>query len=660
MSLGKETSPSEPEGEDAVRSEYAMGEEHEPAPLSEARMEKASARRDEHSQFSLMKGLKDILRNPFKMRDRTTLGIDIGTHSIKMILARKRGKTVASLSARIVRRAEEGHGEKDNFNDIVPLIKESVREFKGEINNVVMVIQGPAAIVRRVEVPPMPKGELKTAIPWVINKFLPYSIEDAVFDYEIIGERTGTGELELIVAVAEKEWVNHLISQVRKIGLPPSIVTVAPYALGNLMREVDWEEGDMNVVVNIGEQVTNICFFSPKRLEFSRDIRTAGGAITSSLTGKVSYKGEEFSIDPETAERLKCRYGIPMGEMPEFSDMEIPFSSIQALLRPSVERLATEIDRSIKYAARTYGIHDIHRVMLTGGSANLVNLPEYLTSTLGRPVETFNPGLDLDGVRCILDEGSQAVFQKFGLSLSVALGLVMERGDSLNLISSGVHDIRQAVLERKILKTAAGLLILVLAGTSINMEVKRRIDLLELAGANMSWNSIRDDPSYQDVQTIRGRVGMEEKLLSKFNASHDITPLLLKDISHRIPEGVILDDLTLKMVKAVSDSTKGSEDPEVATDEGSEAGGGSEDVSREKPSNKTSGWILEIGGIITTPRAFAEPLLSNIMMDLSLSPFLGRTDLTSLDEANELGLSGMEFLIRCDVIRPPFEEVGAQ
>jgi type IV pilus assembly protein PilM len=585
-----------------------------------------------------VRSISRFLSNPLRRGRRAILGLDIGTESIKMVLLRRSGKAIESVSPKIIRRPLATGGERGRVEDIIPIIHDAVREFRSEINTVVVSVQGPEVMVRRVEVPPMPRSELKSALPWVIDRFLPYSIEDAVYDHRVLGEKKGSGELELLVVVARKEFIDGLTGQLKKIGLPPSVVTVAPCALWNIVRHLGIEEGTIDVVINIGDRVTSINFFSTNRLEFSRDIMTAGDAITAALTGKVTYKGEEFAIPPKMAEELKCRYGIPMGDdLPEFTESGVPFASLQALIRPAVERLATEIDRSIKYASRAYGIENIRRILLTGGSARLLNLEEYLSASLGRPVEKLNPATRIEALRHTMNEGERAVFVRLGMSLTNCLGLALERGESLNLVPSGVTDIRRAVLEKKILRTAASLVLLVLAGTSLNMEVKRRIDLRKLEAAEATWNAIRSDPSYEEVRTLQEKMRSVERAVSQLSRHRDFTTAFLRDLTHRLPESVVLEELTL-----VQQAAQGKGAGEGGTD-----GAGAVEAASER----RGPWKLGLEGRLRTSRALAEPTLSEIMIDLDRSPFLENPVLASLEEDGGGPDEGMTFYLKCGVVR---------
>jgi type IV pilus assembly protein PilM len=585
-------------------------------------------------------GLPGFFANPFRLGGTVTLGIDFGTKSIKLVLLRRRGKAVDAIRTKVIRRPVADVGQKGQIEESVPLIKNAVRGIREQINTVVASVQGPAVVVRRVNVPPMPKSEIKSAIPWVIEKFLPYPIENAIFDYRILGEDESTGEMQLLVAVAEKEWVQRVVSQLKKIGLPPSSITIGPIALENILHHLGVEEDHYNVVINIGERVTSINFYLGSQILFSRDIMTAGESIASSLTGKVTYKGKEFTIDSKMAEELKCRHGIPMGQLPEFTENGIPFASIQALIRPTIERLIAEIDRSLKYAERNYEIRNIQRILLTGGSANLINLKKSLTTALGAKVAVFDPIRAIDSIRDTLDKRSFGIFKKFGVSLSIALGLALEKGRGLNFLSTGVQDLRKTALEKKLVRTAACLILLIIAGTSLNLAVKQNINRKKLTATYAMLESIERSPSYEEVRTIQDRLREVEQLLKGFKVDRKFTSLLLKDISHRLPEGIVLKDLTL-IRKRISEDPYG--DPQSYNDPAGQLG--------EEMRPEYSGWELALEGLTTYPMALSEPVLTVIMLDLESSPFLKRPELVSLKVAEDDQIEAMEFYIKCEVVR---------
>jgi type IV pilus assembly protein PilM len=584
--------------------------------------------------------LPGFFANPFRLGGTVTLGIDFGTKSIKLVLLRRRGKVIEAIRTKVIRRPVADVGRKGQIEESVPLIKNAVRGIREQINTVVASVQGPAVVVRRLVVPPMPKSEIKSAIPWVIEKFLPYPIENAIFDYRILGEDESTGEMQLLIAVAEKEWVQRVVSQLKKIGLPPSSITIAPIALENILHHLGVEEDHYNVIINIGERVTSINFYLGRQILFSRDIMTAGESIASSLTGKVTYKGKEFTIDSKMAEELKCRYGIPMGQLPEFTENGIPFASIQALIRPTIERLIAEIDRSLKYAERNYEIRNIQRILLTGGSANLINLKESLATALGSEVDVFDPIRAIESIRDTLDKRSFGIFKKFGVSLSIAFGLALEKGRGLNFLSTGVQDLRKTALEKKLVRTAACLILLIIAGTSLNLAVKQNISRKKLTAAYAMLESIERSPSYEEVRTIQDRLREVEQLLKRFKVDRKFTSLLLKDISHRLPEGIVLKDLTL-IRKRVSEDPYGN--PQSHNDPAGQLG--------EEMRPEYSGWELALEGLTTYPIALSEPVLTVIMLDLESSPFLKRPELVSLKVAEDDQIEAMEFYIKCEVVR---------
>ena len=60
-------------------------------------------------------------------------------------------------------------------------------------------------------------------------------------------------------------------------------------------------------------------------------------------------------------------------------------------MRPVLERLVSEIGRSLDYYRSQFNVERVDRVLLTGGGAKLKNIAPFLSNELHLPVEDFNP-----------------------------------------------------------------------------------------------------------------------------------------------------------------------------------------------------------------------------------------------------------------------------
>ena len=104
------------------------------------------------------------------------LGVDLGTGSVKVIGLN--GKKI-SLAAFMDIPSSDWEEEALLINRLQNFFKEINIDGK----DAVVHMPGHLSFVRTINLPPMPKGELKEAVKWEIKRQLPYPQEEAVYDY---------------------------------------------------------------------------------------------------------------------------------------------------------------------------------------------------------------------------------------------------------------------------------------------------------------------------------------------------------------------------------------------------------------------------------------------------------------------------------------------
>ena len=130
------------------------------------------------------------------------LGVDLGTGSVKVIGLN--GKKI-SLAAFMDIPSSDWEDES--------LLTGRLKNFFKEINiagkDAVVHMPGHLSFVRTINLPPMPKGELKEAVKWEIKRQLPYPTEEAVYDYIAAPAADG---IVVTFASAERKNVQRYIS----------------------------------------------------------------------------------------------------------------------------------------------------------------------------------------------------------------------------------------------------------------------------------------------------------------------------------------------------------------------------------------------------------------------------------------------------------------
>lgn len=397
-----------------------------------------------------------------------TIGLDIGSHSIKLIGLKMTAQGPLLTQAR-VKEIPRGEEKKDE-NFIAETLKALLREAGLKPGKVKLIASGSGVNIRCLSLPAMPKAELPAAIRWEIKSQLPFPVESAQIDFHPLGEseEEGVKKTHLIVAACPSQLVDRTLSIAEKAGLQPAHLDVAPFALWNALLTFHGTEKDQGVaLLDLGSEKTGIHIFHNGVLQFSREVTPAGADITQAIMEGIS-SGEEPSLLYERAEKIKREIGIPGETSPERVEGEsMPVAKISFIIRPVMEKLTAEISRSLDYYRNQFHIERISRLLLTGGGANLKNVASYLAEELRLPVESFNPVQEVPFDAQKVD--AQAL-KKMGLQFTAALGVALPAPKRIELLPAKEPYWSRARLEKAIPTLSLIITFLIFLGIFWNMS----------------------------------------------------------------------------------------------------------------------------------------------------------------------------------------------
>jgi type IV pilus assembly protein PilM len=140
---------------------------------------------------------------------------------------------------------------------------------------------------------------------------------------------------------------------------------------------------------------------------FTRDINNGGNFISDEIRKRLGVPFEQ-------AEAYKCGH----------TEAGAPPPQVRNIIETVVDSIAAEIQRSLDFYLATSGEAEIARIVLTGGTANIVPLAQAIERRARVPVEVFSP---LE--RIVIEPGSidPAVLSARSPQLAVALGLSMRK-----------------------------------------------------------------------------------------------------------------------------------------------------------------------------------------------------------------------------------------
>lgn len=391
-------------------------------------------------------------------RQKKVVGLDIGHDSVKVIeLARTAsGLEMVRYGIAEVRSSDKERDKDGDQAAIQAALQRLFRDSGIEAGQVCTAVSGESVIVRPIPLPyfqTKSEDEFATVVRGEAKDFIPFEMDDVVFDYQRLGEkvtREGSKNLEVLIVAVKKDLIDRHLNLLDAAGLKPVIIDVDSIALVNaIIAGSEIHSDEAVAVVNIGSRVTNIAIMRNEMTRFTRDLAFAGGNITSAIAS-------EFDIPTADAEELKRRCGMSylggnsqepsLEETPDGSGLgvvqdlyraienlqeEVPEDSsaaansggrekrVSELCEQTIGDIVSEVKRSLLYYENQLDGESISRVILSGGTARLRGIREYFEAVLDIPTELVRP---FEKIRCPFDKEEA---QQKGPLLGVSLGLAL-------------------------------------------------------------------------------------------------------------------------------------------------------------------------------------------------------------------------------------------
>ncbi|RKY83290.1 hypothetical protein DRQ09_10275, partial [candidate division KSB1 bacterium] len=442
------------------------------------------------------------------------LALDIGSNSVKYVIFRKIGGEIVLTDSgcknfNVYDKSPQGIKEAR-----ISAISELITKDMVENNNIITSIYGPNVSIRRITMPKVNKKELHDAILWNAKKDLPFSPETALIDYYVVGEieEKGVPKLEVFVGAADNSVVEEHLNILKSLDIIPYKIIAVPLAVFNcyvnIFRNSKIEDG---AIIDIGAENSYIVFINEGKLQFAREISTGGNDITKEMIGSISTSSGIIKIDYRKAEELKVKYGIPDESSFIQTPDGIPLSQISSLMRPVIERILNQIQRSLDYFRNKFPYNDPDIIYLSGGTSLLKNFDTFLSEGLGKEVRIFDPKKYIKVSETIPEEH---IFKKSSPLFAVAIGMALEPKERLNLLPQELKIIPLLKLQKKIIKLAAIFLFLILSTASAlaYLNFKKSSDELK----NIRLNQGKLGSFFQQYSELENKKKIEEQNIKRF------------------------------------------------------------------------------------------------------------------------------------------------
>ncbi len=248
---------------------------------------------------------------------------------------------------------------------------------------------------------------IREAIEFSLEEYIPIPAQDAVFDYEILSEDEKS--LKLQVAAISKNVALEYLSVFKN-----SAISVLSFELeAQAITRSVVKKGDLDtyMIVDFGKKRTGIFIISQGVVIFTSTLDVGGAMLTNMIE-------KNFKISFEEAEKKKKESGLRR---------DTANTEVFSILLNGVSILRDEIVKHFLYW-HTHKDEEgkdrppIKKVILCGGDSNLIGLSEYFSVSMKTSAEVANVWINIEDTGKYIPEISLEQSLTFAAALGLALG----------------------------------------------------------------------------------------------------------------------------------------------------------------------------------------------------------------------------------------------
>ena len=343
---------------------------------------------------------------------KTTLGIDIGTASIKIAEISKEGGRFKLVNYALfeLENVNEAIQTKQRIaklgdQDIVWGIKETLRQAKITGRDVVASIPSYSTFATVISMPYLSREDIAKAIPFEARRYVPIPLKEVILDWSIVDigktqENIGKPPVvEVFLAAVPKNETERYKNIMKEAGLNLRALELENMSL---TRALVGNDRNPLAIINLGGRSTTITIIDKGFERTSHNYEMGGFEITKSIA-------RSLNIDLKRAEELKRSVGF------KESDSKIINEAMTSL----IDMMILETKKTISNYEIERG-EKISRVLLVGGLTNMPKFVDYFKNKIGLNVEIGNPFS-----RLVYEESLKPLIGQLGAVFPIAIGLAM-------------------------------------------------------------------------------------------------------------------------------------------------------------------------------------------------------------------------------------------
>lgn len=306
-----------------------------------------------------------------------TIGIDIGTFSIKAVVLSHKSTPPALISFGSIASPQPGISSDNSFDleSVSKAVQTLLASIKAPQGGVIIALPESKIFTRIIsDLPFLSDDELASSIKYSAEEFVPLPADQVNLYWQVIGRSKPQNNTSVFVVASPKNTVNKYLKIL-------DYIKIKPYALETELIAVTRDLVGNNpfapttLIIQFGSRSTDFCVVSKGLILLTRSIGTGGMAFTRAISQYLNF-------EPAQAEEYKKVYGLSEDQLG---------GKIYQVLKPLTDIIISETQRVIQSFQDKHVQNPIKRVVLSGGGAKLPGLVRFFADNLGMEIQEADP-----------------------------------------------------------------------------------------------------------------------------------------------------------------------------------------------------------------------------------------------------------------------------
>jgi type IV pilus assembly protein PilM len=319
----------------------------------------------------------------FSQKQSAVLGIDISTAAIKLLELSKVGARYRVESYAVSPLPQDAVIDKNitNVEAITDAIKIALKQSGSKLKQASVAVAGSSVMTKVIPMPASIADDMEEQIMVEADQYVPYSLDDVYFDFEVMGTNKNNPEMiDVLLAASRKETIDDRIEALAKAGLKAKIVDVEAFAMENAFALLidqlpEAVEGQTVAIVDIGSTMTTLNILFDGHTVYTREQGFGGKQLTEEIQRRYGLTYEEAGLAKK------------VGGLPDNYTIDV--------LDPFKRAMVQQIQRSIQYFVSSSANRRIDNLIMAGGCASIPGIDKLVHQTLGVHTVIANPFINM-------------------------------------------------------------------------------------------------------------------------------------------------------------------------------------------------------------------------------------------------------------------------